>query len=484
MPAQPTEEQPTLSRVRAIGAFTGVALAVALVGVLLFGSSGGYRVKATFINAGQLVEGNLVQVAGVKAGTVDEIAITPAGQAEITLDIDQRYAPLPVGTRAVIRQASQSGIANRYIELRLPETRAGRDQGAIGDGGRIAADQTETAVDLDQLLNTLDPETRRSLQDFLKGSARQYAGRGEQAGRAFEYLNPALAQTSRVFNELNRDAPTLERLLLDSARLVTALAARRNDLTDLVSNLNRTTRALGDQKGALGSAIGRLPGFMRRSNTTFVNLRSTLDELDPLVAASKPVARRLRPFLEELRPFARDARPTISRLDAIVRQRGPANDLIELFRTFRPLAQIAVDRRERSLDFGTGERSVGETEGAFPATAEALTGSAPIIAQGRPYTVDLLGWFDDFSTTGPFDAVGGMARIQNLFNAFSLQSGVPTPLALSERPENFRALAKLGQYRRCPGGAEAPAPDGSNVLSADEQQALDCSEEHRATSPR
>jgi hypothetical protein len=37
------------------------------------------------------------------------------------------------------------------------------------------------------------------------------------------------------------------------------------------------------------------------------------------------------------------------------------------------------------------------------------------------------------------------------------------------------------QYRRCPGSAEAPAKDGSNVLSESERQALGCEESHRGT---
>ena len=40
----------------------------------------------------------------------------------------------------------------------------------------------------------------------------------------------------------------LERFLVDSSKLVTALAERRDDLAGLVGNLNDTTRALGNQK--------------------------------------------------------------------------------------------------------------------------------------------------------------------------------------------------------------------------------------------
>ena len=54
-----------------------------------------------------------------------------------------------------------------------------------------------------------------------------------------------------------------------------------------------------------------LPTTLRRANSTFVNLRATLDDLDVLVDASKPATKDLAPFLRELRPLVHDARPTI-----------------------------------------------------------------------------------------------------------------------------------------------------------------------------
>ena len=80
--------------------------------------------------------------------------------------------------------------------------------------------------------------------------------------------------------------------------------------------------AIGNQQRRAGEAIERLPEFMRRANTTFVNLRATLDDLDPLVEESKPVAKKLRPFLAELRPLARDARPTLRDLSRLVKRPG------------------------------------------------------------------------------------------------------------------------------------------------------------------
>jgi phospholipid/cholesterol/gamma-HCH transport system substrate-binding protein len=215
----------------------------------------------------------------------------------------------------------------------------------------------------------------------------------------------------------------------------------------------------------------------------FVNLRAALDDVDPLVDASKPVARKLQPFLNELRPLARDARPTIRDLSITLGQKGADNDLLDLQNTLPALASAALDTKERRPNFGGGPVSVGEVRGSFPETVEALQDAAPIIAQGRPYTPELIGWFDDFSTSGPYDAQGGFSRAQIVFNAQNILGNVPEIIPLADRDALFAQLAKTGQHRRCPGGAEEPAPDGSNVLTQEEQQALDCQDSDRSTGP-
>jgi phospholipid/cholesterol/gamma-HCH transport system substrate-binding protein len=463
-------------RVAAIGA---VVLAIAIVAVLLFRGGGGYRVTVEFQNAAQLVKGNQVTVGGTPVGSVEDIKITEDGRANIEISVKEDYDDLPAETRAVIRQASQSGIANRYVELQLPpdNKRSGK---TIDDGGRIEITKTTTAVELDQLFNTLDPETRDAVTGFFQNSAKQFKGKEEQQREVYRYLNPALSTSSRLFNELNRDSPLLADFLQDSEKLVTALAEKRDDLSALIGNANRTFRALGNERAALGEAIARFPDFMRTSNTTFVNLRAALDDVDPLVDASKPVARQLQPFLNELRPFARDARPTVRDLSNTLVRRGADNDLLDLQNTFPELTSTALDTKERRPNFGGGPVSVGEVEGSFPATVKGLNEAAPIIAHGRPYTPELIGWFDDFSTSGPFDAAGGFSRAQIVFNLFNASQG--TPLNPSEVAA-FEQFGRVNQLKRCPGAAEEPAPDGSNVLSAAEQQTLDCKEEDRATGP-
>jgi phospholipid/cholesterol/gamma-HCH transport system substrate-binding protein len=426
---------------------------LALIAVLTLGSGGAeYSLTAKFINASQLVKGNLVQVGGRSIGKVTSIELTPDGQAAVHLDItDDGYRPLKRGTVATVRQASLSGVANRYIDLRLPPG----DSPDIPDGGILESSATTTAVDLDQLFNTFDADTRKGLQRVVGGFAESYAGKGAKANEGWLYLNPSFAATSRLFRELNRDTPLLKRFIVASSKLVTDVADRRDDLAGLVDNLATTTGAIGREKAALQDAIGRLPDFMRRSNTTFVNLRAALDDLEPLIDESKPVAKKLRPFLAELRPLARDARPTLRDLSRLVRASGTDNDLIELTKAAVPLNAIATL---------TATRNGKERQGAFPATVDALDVATPELAYARPYAPELTGWFDDFSHSGVYDALGGSSRAALHTNAFTLVGGQLQPIPPELRQQAFQAGAQTRQLNRCPGSMERgsiwkPTPD-------------------------
>jgi len=466
-------------------ALAAVIAAAVLVGLLLFGSGGdSYTLKARFINAGQLVSGNLVELGGVQIGQVKGFEVTDDGRAEVEFEVEDDYAPLPAGSRFVIRPGSLSSVANRYIEIHLPSASAkdaeAGEQEMLEDGAVIHSDRTTSIVEIDTFFSLFDKKTRESIQGFFRGGRRQYAGVGDDANRGLPYLKTNLSAASRLFRELTYDPPVLERFLVDSSRLVTALAEKEGELSPLINHLNRTTRALGSEKEALAELVGRFPGFMRTANSTYVNLRAALDDVDPLVEASKPVARKLGPYLAELRPFANEAVPTVRDLARLTGSPGPANDLLELNRTYPPLADIAVDTERRQIDFGTGPVDLGRKRGSFPEAAEAFRDSAGTVAIGRPYTPDFLAWFDDFSQTGAYDALGSFSRSQSYVNAFSLSTGTPIPV--DQQDDVFVALANIHQYKRCPGAAEAPAPapDRSNVWSDEERDEFQCLESDRA----
>jgi phospholipid/cholesterol/gamma-HCH transport system substrate-binding protein len=446
------------------------------VAILLLGGGNGYKVTAQFENASQLVGGEQVVVGGVPAGSVEEIALGPNGEALVTFTVSDQYAPLEEGTVATIRSPSLSQIAGRQVQLTLPPE--GREGEEIPDGGLIPRAQTVSAVDLDEIFNTLNDRTIRDLKKVIRGFEISYDGVSKQANRGFRYLNPFLYTSRRLFSELTFDERAFERLIVDTSRLSGALAQRSPDISQLVGNLNRMMGAIGRQKAALAEAVAGLPDFMRSFNTTAVNLRATLDDLDPLIEASRPSARALQSFLPELRGAARDLVPTVRDLDRIVKHRGPNNDLVDLTRLQVPLAEIAT---------GPVQRNGARRQGAFPESVQSLEDGLTNLQFFRGYTPELVGWFNDFGTSGIYDANGGMGRISTTFNTFifSTPAGADTlppnltpfpllpPPAQTATDQFFSAAGfDLNNIRRCPGANERNPGDNSTPFTAD--GTLDC----------
>jgi phospholipid/cholesterol/gamma-HCH transport system substrate-binding protein len=444
-----------------------------VVAFLLLGGGSSYTVTANFEDASQLVKGNLVEVGGVQAGTVKDISLGPHNTALVQLEIGGDYSPLPEGTVATIRNQSLSSVAGRYVQLVYPP--GGQGGKTIPSGGTLPLSSTVSAVDIDQLFNTLDEKTVGHFKDVITGFARAYDGIGPQTNRGFKYFNPFLSTSREVFSELTLDENRFRHLIVDSASLSKALAERSPDLTQFVSNADRMFGAIASQNQALASAIGQLPGFMRNFNTTAVNLRATLDDVDPLVAASIPVAQKLPPFTQALRGFATDAVPTVRRLDAVVRRAGPNNDLVDLTRLQPKVARIAVGPVRRN-----GKRRIG----AFPASRQALTRSLPELAFFRPYITQeaLSGWFDDFGHSGLYDANGGIGRISTTFNFFSVSGGLPNIFGTPLPPSQVQADGLVtNQMERCPGANERNPGDGSTPFT--DNGSLSCNPNEVPTGP-
>ena len=441
----------TTARIAALGALVVAAL---LLAVVFLGGDGTRPYTLRFQNAGQLVKDDDVQIGGRRIGSIKDIRLTSDNQADIDVEISEEFAPLREGTRATIRATSLSGIANRYIALRPGPNNAK----ALDDGALLATTETTSIVDLDQLFNTLDEDARKGLQRFVQGSATQFQGRGEQANEAAKYFNPALSTTRDLVNELTRDSGTLQRFVIDGAKAMTALQERRGELTELVSNANEAAGAIAAENAAFDRVLAGLPRTLRRANTTFVNLRATLGDLDVLVDESKPATRRLAPFLRELRPLVAGARPTIRDLRLAIRRKGANNDLVELTRKAPRLARVARP--------------------ALRNTTEALRQSTPVLDFIRPYASELTGWFRDFGqASANYDANGHYARIQPIFNTFQFTDtpagGFLTPQDVDDRLTGIGT----GYLKRCPGGASQAAADGSspytdNGLDCDTRQVL------------
>jgi len=403
----------------------------------MFGGSGSYRVKAVFDNAGQLVAGNQVRVGGQPVGKIADVELDDRANAVVTLEVDDDVAPLHRGTTATIRASSLSGIANRYVSLKPGPN----SNDKIEDGGQIGSDETSAPVDLDALFNSLDAKTREGLRNVIRGYGDWYDTRGAEAGQATEYFAPFLTSGSALAQELTTDQAVLDQFLKDGAATVSAIAERRDDLAGLVVNTNEAMAAIGDESASLQRALELLPPTLRKANTTFVNLRSTLDDLEKLVDVSKPNTKELAPFLAQLKPVLREARPTIHDLNLLARQPGTNNDLIELTSKQPELAEL--------------------TSTVLPRAIQTLDRAQPVFEYARSYTPDFAAWLTNFGQLpANYDANGHYARVQPMFLPSQLSGGTLTATPPSQKLNGF----DTGNLTRCPGSAIPPSPDGSSPV--------------------
>jgi len=423
-----------------IAVVAAILVAFALAVVLIFGGDGGYKYTFQFQTGGQLVPGNQVLTAGQVVGTVDSVDLTDDSEAAIEVTMEE---PLRDGTNVVIRQTSLSGVANRYIAL----TPGPNNGDPIEQGTVIGGEDTTAPVDLDQLFNVFQPRERRALQKFIDGNATVYAGKQQLANRAYKFLNPALSTSTKLFEELSSDSVSLQRFLVEGSTTFSALADRRTDLTSLITNANATLQAINNRNSELDRALAALPQTLRQGNTTFVNLRAALDDLDPLVAASKPATKNLAPFLRRTRITAANSVPVFNDLSDVVSLPGANNDLAD---TLKTLPEV---------------RDEGST--ALPAAIDAMDASQANLTKFRPYTPDLMGFLGNFARiTSTYDANGHYARINPAAaNIFDYSTNGPAPDTLDPIYTNPAAQyddITFELFERCPGGGAPIAADGSN----------------------
>jgi phospholipid/cholesterol/gamma-HCH transport system substrate-binding protein len=437
------------SRVIAIGSLLA---GVAFVLVVFFGDHDGRQYKLLFETGGQLVRDNEVLVAGQKVGTIDALDLTDDGQAEVTISTEH---PLMVGTTAQIRATSLSGIANRYISLH-----PGPGDEELEDGATIAADKTTSPVDIDQLFSIFDEDTRAALQDVFKGQAAIYAGDPEPSRAAYKYLAPGLQSTERFLAELTRDQEALAQFLASGSDVLGAVAERRDDLSSLTQSANSALSAIAAESRSLDRALAVLPPTMRQANTTFVNLRAALDDVDQLVDTSYPATENLAPFLRDLRPVAEKAVPILDDLSGTVNVPGGSNDLTDALRQMPALERAAADTSSQGI--------------------EAMDVSEENVAVTRAYGPDITALIGRLSQiTSYYSADGHYARTMPVNNIFTYDNGTdqlePTYNDPSQQfefyenpsadfPNPFDAFG----FQRCPGTASQPAEDGSTPFVEDE----------------
>jgi phospholipid/cholesterol/gamma-HCH transport system substrate-binding protein len=322
-----------------------VVLAVVVIGYILehqpaftFGQSY-YVVKADFQTGAAVTsgQGQTVDIAGVEVGLIGGIQLK-GGQAIVTMDIFKKYAPIYRNATVLLRP--RTPLKDMYLSLDPGTPSAGR----IPNGGTLGAASTQPDVDVDQILDSLDADTRSYLLLLLAGGAQAFEN-GSNTGPA-----PSAAAVTSLRGTFKRFAP-LNRDTLDFTQL---LSERSANLHRAIHNLDQVVSSVGDVDGELTSLI-------RASNTNFTAISSqdaelqqglsllpgTLQQTSQTLGAVQQFAAQSGPALQKLEPFARTLAPALSAaqplfldtLGAVKNQLRPFSTAVQpLARTLRPAA--------------------------------------------------------------------------------------------------------------------------------------------------
>lgn len=302
-----------------------VALALATVLYILehqpaftFGRSY-YQVKAVFSEAAAVTpgQGQSVTIAGVEVGLIGGVQLEH-GQAVVTMDIFKRYAPIYRNATVLLRP--RTPLKDMYLAL-YPGTASA---GAIPNGGTLGIANTQPDIDVGQILNSLDADTRTYLLLLLAGGAQAFNGRGATAGRPSAATSAALAADFKRFAPLDRSALNFTRLLSQRGAnlrravhnldlVASALGGVDTQLASLVKQSNSNFQAIASQDQALAQGISLLPGALQQTGSTLAKVQTFAAASGPALKRLQPFARDLGPALAALRPLARQTTPVLER---------------------------------------------------------------------------------------------------------------------------------------------------------------------------
>ena len=273
----------------------------------------GYRFTASFNEATQLATQADVRISGVTVGHVKSVDTEADGRSRATIEIDDRYAPRPAGTRAILRQKTLLG--ETYVEL----TPGDRTHGTLRDGGALPAAQVSPTVELDEIFRAFDARTREAFRTWLQAQAGALRGRGLSLNDALGNLPGFASDSDALLRVLLAQQAGVRGVVRDTGTVFDALSARDGELRQLVDNSDRVFAATAQRDADLQGLFRALPEFQRQSTLTVDRLTRFARNTDPVVTRLRPAARELSPTLRELGAVALDLKALLREVPPLER---------------------------------------------------------------------------------------------------------------------------------------------------------------------
>jgi phospholipid/cholesterol/gamma-HCH transport system substrate-binding protein len=301
------KQGPTLGKIAAMVIFTLGCFATLLFLWLEFGGSvplkaKQYEMRVDFPEATTLAENADVRLAGVTIGKVRKKELNKGASAtRVDLAIDPKYAPLPADTKAILRQKTLLG--ETYVEL-TPGSSGGPK---LADGGTLKRTQVEPTVELDEILEIFDEETKKAFRTWVKdGALITRDGAGKDLNAALGNLSGFATDGADVFGVLDDQRQALRLLVRNTGQVFGALNERNGQLRGLIENSHRVFSATAEQQEALAQTFEVFPTFLDESRLTLARLEEFSRDTEPLIRDLQPVADDLAPTITDVSALAPD----------------------------------------------------------------------------------------------------------------------------------------------------------------------------------
>jgi phospholipid/cholesterol/gamma-HCH transport system substrate-binding protein len=294
-------------------------------------------------------QGQTVNIAGVQVGEIASVKLR-GGRAVVGMKVRPRFKDR-IYTDASVLLRPKTGLKDMVAEL----TPGHRGAGPLREGGVIPISQTLPDVNLDEILSSLDSDTRDYLQLLLNDGAQGLGSRqkGRELAAAIRRIEPTAKYAKQINEGLALRRSNLARVVHNFSLLTDELGQRDTQLANFVQNSNAVFGSLASQDASLREVLRKLPGSLSTTRTALGKVKGLADELGPTLQALRPGARALgpslrqtRPFLrqttpiiaDELRPFARAALPTVKELRPAMRDLAAATP--DLTRSFNVVNRL------------------------------------------------------------------------------------------------------------------------------------------------
>jgi phospholipid/cholesterol/gamma-HCH transport system substrate-binding protein len=314
-----------------------------------------YEVNAVFQSSNSIRPGSPVRIAGVNVGKVKEIKAQDGGDGAVVV-MQIKHEGLPLHTDATAKIRPRIFLeGNFFVDLQPGTPQAP----VLDDGGTLKVTQTATPVQLDQVLTSLQSDSRADLKDLLDQLAvtlnskptpaqdrdSDPSARGETAAESFndayDDIPAAEKSTSQVFDALLGVEPgtDLSRLIDGTARTTGALIRDENALRGLITNFNATMAAFAAQSRNLRLSIRELPVTLTSANRAFASLNAAFPPTRAFAREIIPGVKETPATIAAAFPWIDQARPLMGpkELGGLARELSPATA------DFARLTDAAID---------------------------------------------------------------------------------------------------------------------------------------------